>query len=54
MDFYADNAGSATNVMRAEEDMVWWALIVGNLFQAYFSGLYFSANGRTSPHSVVG
>ncbi len=36
MDFYADNAGSATNVMRAEEDMVWWALIVGNLFQAYF------------------
>ncbi|SNT01056.1 Protein of unknown function [Ekhidna lutea] len=36
MDFYADNAGSATNVMRAEEDMVWWALIVGNLLQAYF------------------
>ncbi len=36
MDFYADNSGSATNVMRAEEDMVWWALIVGNLFQAYF------------------
>lgn len=36
MDFYADNAGSASNVMRAEDDMIWWALIVGNLLQAYF------------------
>ena len=36
MDFYQSNAGSATGVMRAEEDMVWWALIAGNLLQAYF------------------
>ncbi len=36
MDFYASNSGIATNVARAEEDMVWWALIVGNLLQAYF------------------
>lgn len=36
MDFYSDNSGTATNVMRAETDMVWWALIVGNVFQAYF------------------
>jgi hypothetical protein len=36
MDFYASNSGSATGVMRAETDMVWWALILGNLFQAYF------------------
>lgn len=36
MDFYATNSGTATNVMRAETDMVWWALILGNLFQAYF------------------
>ncbi len=35
MDFYATNSGTATNVMRAETDMVWWALIVGNLLQAY-------------------
>ena len=32
MDFYAVNSGTATNAMRAETDMVWWALIVGNLF----------------------
>lgn len=36
MDFYAENSGTALNVMRAEEDMVWWALIAGNLLQAYF------------------
>jgi len=36
MDFYAANVGMAANVMRAETDMVWWALILGNLFQAYF------------------
>ena len=36
MGFYEENAGSATNVMRAEEDMVWWALILGNILQAYF------------------
>lgn len=42
MDFYEANAGSATNVMRAEEDMVWWALILGNLLQAYFLVYIFS------------
>jgi len=35
MDFYANNAGSATGVMRAENEMIWWALILGNLFQTY-------------------
>ncbi len=35
MDFYASNSGSATGVMRDESDMVWWALIVGNVLQAY-------------------
>jgi len=35
MDFYSTNAGSATGVMRGETEMVWWALAVGNLFQAY-------------------
>ena len=36
MDFFASNSGSALNVMRAEDDMVWWALILGNLLQSYF------------------
>lgn len=36
MDFYASNSGSAINVMRSENNMIWWALILGNLLQAYF------------------
>ncbi len=36
MDFYESNAGTASGVMRSDEEMVWWALILGNLFQAYF------------------
>jgi len=31
MDFFAKNVGSATGVQRAMADMVWWALIAGNL-----------------------
>jgi len=31
MNFMSDNAGTAQNVMRADTDLVWWALIVGNL-----------------------
>jgi hypothetical protein len=31
-DFMANNAGSATGVMRADDQVVWWALIIGNLF----------------------
>ena len=30
-EFYEVNSGSATGVMRADEEMVWWALILGNL-----------------------
>jgi hypothetical protein len=36
MEFYTTNTGSATGVMRGDTEMVWWALILGNLFQAYF------------------
>jgi hypothetical protein len=36
MDFYMTNSGTATGVMRADSEMVWWALIAGNLMQAYF------------------
>lgn len=35
MDFYTSNGGSAIGVMRSDANMVWWALILGNLFQAY-------------------
>ena len=37
-DFMANNMGTATGTMKAMDDFVWWALIVGNLF----SGLAFS------------
>lgn len=33
--FFANNGGSATGVMRGDDDMVMWALLVGNIFQAY-------------------
>ena len=29
------NVGTATGVMRADDDMQWWALIVGNVVQVY-------------------
>lgn len=35
MDFYAAHSGSATGVMRSDADMQWWALIAGNVVQAY-------------------
>jgi hypothetical protein len=35
MDFYQANSGSATGVMRTDDEMVWWSLIVGNIMQAY-------------------
>jgi len=42
VDFYAANAGSATGVMRADMDMVWWALVLGNVLQAYLLVYIFS------------
>lgn len=35
VDFYSTHAGAATGVMRADDDMQWWALIAGNIVQAY-------------------
>lgn len=35
MDFFESNSGSAIGVMRSDEEMVYWALILGNVFQAY-------------------
>jgi len=42
MDFYAANAGSATGVMRSDTEMVWWALVLGNISQAYLLVYIFS------------
>jgi hypothetical protein len=36
MDFFMTNSGSAVGVMRADTEMVWWALVAGNVLQAYF------------------
>jgi len=45
MDFFEENAGTATGVSKGEE-MVWWALILGNLiygiFYAYIFGKWAS------------
>ncbi len=35
MDFYSSHTGTATGVMRIDADMQWWALIAGNVVQAY-------------------
>jgi len=35
VDFFNANSGSASGVMRADMELVWWALILGNLLQAY-------------------
>ena len=34
-DFFDNNAGSATGVMKEDGEMLMWALVVGNLLQAY-------------------
>lgn len=31
VDFFSQNAGTASGLMRANNEMVWWALISGNL-----------------------
>lgn len=35
MDFYTAHSGSATGVMRNDANMQWWALVAGNVIQAY-------------------
>jgi hypothetical protein len=42
VDFYAANSGGATGVMRSEMEMVWWALVLGNVLQAYLLVYIFS------------
>ncbi|MEQ8302920.1 MAG: hypothetical protein RIB47_05985 [Cyclobacteriaceae bacterium] len=42
VDFYAANAGSAVGIMRSDTEMIWWALIAGNVLQAYLLVYIFS------------
>jgi hypothetical protein len=42
MDFFAANAGTATGVVRSDTEMVWWALVLGNVMQAYLLVYIFS------------
>lgn len=35
MDFFASHAGTATGVMRSDTEIIWWALVAGNIVQAY-------------------
>lgn len=41
-DFFAENTGSAGNVMRAEDEMIMWALLLGNLIWGYFIAYVFN------------
>jgi len=47
-DFMASNMGSATGVMKADMDFVWWALIVGNLFSGLALSYILSKAGVSS------
>ncbi|MFM9946509.1 MAG: hypothetical protein ACKV1O_01095 [Saprospiraceae bacterium] len=46
--FMKDNMGSATNVMRPESEMIWWALIVGNLAGGLLLALIYGRWGSIS------
>lgn len=45
LDFMATNAGTATGVQRAETEMVWWALMLGNLSTGFLLSYVFSCVG---------
>lgn len=42
MDYMTQNSGSATGVMRGDADMVWWALIAGNLLMGILYSYIFN------------
>jgi hypothetical protein len=45
MSFMEQNMGTATGVMKAENEMVWWALIVGNLFLGFLLSYVLNKSG---------
>ncbi len=42
MDFLAKNAGTATGVMRADTEMVYWSLLAGNIFMGLLVSYIFN------------
>ena len=48
MDFFAKNGGTATGVMRTQADMVWWALILGNLSLGLLFSYIFNKAGNVN------
>ncbi len=49
MSFMENNAGTAQGVMKEETDLVWWALIVGNLFGGWaLSYVLLKAGAKTA------
>ncbi|HLF45881.1 MAG TPA: hypothetical protein VI548_05625 [Chitinophagaceae bacterium] len=47
MNFLKENMGTATGVMKAENEMVWWALIVGNLFWGFVLSYVLNKSGTS-------
>lgn len=47
-DFMVTNSGGATNVMKPDDQMVWWGLIVGNLFNGFAISYILSKAGVIS------
>lgn len=45
MDFMTNNGGTATGVMKAQGDMIWWALILGNLISGFALAFVLSKAG---------
>ena len=52
--FMAENAGSATGVMKADSEVVMWALIVGSLLGGFMISYVLSKAGATSASSGAG
>lgn len=44
-DFFREHPGTATNVEREPENMVWWALILGNLLFGFLLAYIFAKAG---------
>ncbi len=61
MDFFSQNTGTATNVMRLPAEMVWWALIAGSVCMGLLLSYIFnkwanisSLGGGASAGFVIG
>jgi len=52
--YFMDNQGTATNVAKAEEDMVWWALILGNILLGFlFSYIFVRIGVSTVTNGLI-